>query len=234
MDKKSKFLTLNFLLSLALGIGMILAWNNPIQNPNADHISRRTLGMLTIEEKELHKKEQTLLKLNKTYKQLEKELKVEHNILSDDETKLIKKLRTFLGEYNLAGEGIVIRIESTDENNNIAFEFDTNKILLKIINFAKNKGAEAFAINNQLISNNTGIVLAGNHINVNDIPITPPYEIKILGNEKKLYRYFTEESVLMLILKQNTNINIHIEKSKKISVPKIKAYSRLEYIRESK
>lgn len=234
MNKKMNIFFILFALSLVIGVGLTLLWKNPIQSSNANILSRQTTGILTNEEKILDKKEKQLNDLNKLYRKLENELKIEKDILSEDEAAQYKKLRMFLGAENIVGEGIIIKIESIDENNNLAFEFDSNKTLLKILNLAKTKDAEYLAINNQYISNRTGIVLAGNHININDIPISPPYEIKILGNEKKLYRYFMEESVLMLTLEQSNTVNINIEKSRKITIPKIKTYARLDYLQETK
>lgn len=234
MNKKRSILFIMFTLSLCVGLGIALLWKNPMQNSSDNLVSRQTLGVLSSEEKILNKKEKQLNDLNKLYRKLESDLKVEKDILTEEEAELYKKMRIFMGVENIIGEGIIIKIEPIDENNNIAFEFDSNKILLKILNFAKTKDAEYLAINNQYISNRTGIVLAGNHININDTPITPPYEIKILGNEKKLYRYFTEESVLMIILNKNNTININIEKSRRITIPKKKTYSRIDYLQEIK
>lgn len=230
MEKKLNIFLIIFALSLSIGIGLTILWKNPIQNSNGDLLSRQTIGILTNEEKVLYRKEKQLNDLNKLHKKLENQLKIEKDILSEEEVAQYKNMRIFLGTENITGEGIVIRIEAVDENNNLAFEFDTNRTLLKILNFAKTKNAEYLAINNQYISNHTGIVLAGNHININDIPVSPPYEIKILGNEKRLYRYFTEESVLMLSLNQANTVNITVEKSRKITIPKIKTHSRLDYL----
>lgn len=230
MKKKLNIFLIIFALSLSIGIGLTILWKNPIQNSNGDLLSRQTIGILTNEEKVLYRKEKQLNDLNKLHKKLENQLKIEKDILSEEEVAQYKNMRIFLGTENITGEGIVIRIEAVDENNNLAFEFDTNRTLLKILNFAKTKNAEYLAINNQYISNHTGIVLAGNHININDIPVSPPYEIKILGNEKRLYRYFTEESVLMLSLNQANTVNITVEKSRKITIPKIKTHSRLDYL----
>ena len=230
MKKKLNIFLIIFALSLSIGIGLTILWKNPIQNSNGDLLSRQTIGILTNEEKVLYRKEKQLNDLNKLHKKLENQLKIEKDILSEEEVAQYKNMRIFLGTENITGEGIVIRIEAVDENNNLAFEFDTNRTLLKILNFAKTKNAEYLAINNQYISNHTGIVLAGNHININDIPVSPPYEIKILGNEKRLYRYFTEESVLILSLNQANTVNITVEKSRKITIPKIKTHSRLDYL----
>lgn len=234
MKKETKILVIIFSLSLLLGLMATVLWRNPIQNTSGNLVSRQTTALLNNEKALLYKQEKTLADLNEEYTKIQKEFEVEESILSKEEAARYRNLKMFLGEYDLIGEGIIIKLESVDDNHNLAFEFDSDRTLLKIINFAKYMGAESIAINNQFISNYSGIVLAGNHININDIPVTPPYEIKILGNEKKLYRYFSEESVFMMVLEKNNNLKITMEKSKKITVPKIKAFAKLEYLQEKK
>lgn len=234
MKKETRVLTIIFTLSLFLGVSSSLIWRTPMQGNHEGLSSRQTLNLLNSEVNLLNKQEKNLAGLNKSYTKMKKQYDIEKNILSTEEAKLYKKLRTILGEYNLVGEGIIIKIASIDEEHNIAFEFDSARTLLKIVNFSRQNGAESMAINSQFLSNHTGIVLAGNHININDTPISPPYEIKIIGNEKRLYRYFNDESVFMMSLKNNKNLKINIEKSRKITIPMIKAYAKLEYLQEKK
>ena len=234
MIKGNKVFSIIFALSIFVGIVLTLLWKNPMQNVNENSMSRQTISLMNNEEQLLKKQERKLSSLNKTYSKLQKQYNFEEEMLSKDELKNYKDLKVFLGVENLIGEGIIIKIETIDDNHNPAFEFDYNRTLLKIFNFAKQKGAEVLAINNHIIFNNTGVVLAGNHINVNDIPITPPYELKIYGNEKKLYRYFNDESVFMMVLRQNLDLKISIDKSRKITLPKIGVYTQLEYLQEKK
>ena len=62
----------------------------------------------------------------------------------------------------------------------------------------------------------------------------PHIEIDVHGQEIVYFHGNLEESVFMMVLEKNNNLKITMEKSKKITVPKIKAFAKLEYLQEKK
>lgn len=233
-ENKKVFLVISFFLSLILGSSFVILLNTPIYNDPKVHLSREIISRVTNEKLELQKDEEKLSSLTKEYRNLEKKTNVGTDLLSEEEYKAYQEFRMILGQEYIEGEGIILTITSNDPDKNIAFAFDSNRILLKLVNLSKRKGGEMVAINNQLILHNTGIVLAGNHININNVPITPPYEIKVIGNEKKLHRFFSEESVFVLSLEKDFDVKTEVVRSRDIQIPKSLSLKELEDIREGK
>lgn len=234
MNKEKNFVIIRLVLSILLGITFVMLLNSPIKGNSNSYISREIASQINQEKSLLQKNEKKIDDLNKEYRNLQKKAVDGTKLLSKQEEEQMQKLRMLLGQENIHGEGVIINLEAVDPNQNIAFSVDSNRLLLKVSNLAKRKGGEFVAINNQLITNSTGIVLAGNHININNVPITPPYEVKVIGNEKYLYRYFTEESIFLMAVQKNYNIKTEVTKSKKINIPKNHLLKEIEYIKESK
>lgn len=101
----------------------------------------------------------------------------------------LNRYKAFAGMTKVDGTGIIITIDNppSDINNstekNIAYDY---KLILELINELNSAGAEAISINEQRMVNNTEVRLAGNQVNVNTIPISPPYVIKAIGNSSTL------------------------------------------------
>ncbi len=231
MNASNKQVLSYFILSLFLGIALVILLNSPIQgNPNS-MISREFASQINQEREQLKKNQEMIESLTKEYKKLEKKLNEGVNLLTQTDSEKYYKNRMLMGQETIVGEGVILSIESK-KGQNIAFAFDTDRVLLKLVNIARRIGGEAIAVNNQILLHNTGIVLAGNHINVNNVPITPPYEIKIIGNEKTLYRYFTEESVYILTLEKKFDVTVSVTRTRKIEIPKTVGVKEAEYIKE--
>lgn len=230
MNAKQKMMLACCIFSIFLGMTFKILLNSPIQGNKNSLISREIVSQINNEKLELKKDEEKIGILTNEYKKLKKQNNVDENILSKDEAKKLESLRMLTGQEPIQGEGIIITVEGKKANQNIAFVFDKDRLLLKLVNIAKRKGGEVVAINNQLLLSQSGIVLAGNHINVNNVPISPPYEIKIIGNEKTLFRHFTEDSVFLLTLENKYEIATKVEKNRKIQIPKTLIPKELEYI----
>lgn len=61
-----------------------------------------------------------------------------------------------------------------------------DKNILYIVNELREAGAEAIAVNDQRVVGTTEIRCQGNVINVNQVPLAPPYEIKAIGDPARL------------------------------------------------
>ncbi|MDO4710545.1 MAG: DUF881 domain-containing protein [Peptostreptococcaceae bacterium] len=235
MEESSKvFSAICLILSIVLGMIFAVQLDTPIYNDPNVYLSREIISRLNNEKQELQKSEDRLKSLAGEYKKLQKKTNVDTDLLSKEEYESYRDHRMILGQEYIEGEGVVITIAPKDTDKNIAFEFDSERILLKMVNLSKRKGGEIVAINDQLILHNTGIVLAGNHININNVPITPPYEIKVLGNEKKLHRFFTQESVFVLTLEKNLDVTTEVVRSRDIQIPKGLSLKETQYIREAR
>lgn len=111
-----------------------------------------------------------------------KESNQETNNLMNSE---LEQINMTLGKTDVEGEGIVIIINET-ENEEV--EAITSDDLLLIVNALKLAGAEAISINDQRIINMSDIVYidAAGVIRVNGERILAPYQIKAIGDSSYL------------------------------------------------
>lgn len=222
-----------FVLSLFLGILMVIQLESPIQySTYTSSVSREIVSQINKEKSELNDLEEKLNSLNRQYRKLQNQYENINMGLTGDEKQIYYNYRTTVGLEKLLGEGIIVKLESIDTKN-IAFDTETNRILLRLVNDIKKVGGEAISINNQRLAVNSEIILAGNHINVNNVPISQPYEIKAIGNEKTLYRYFVEKDYFLKSLEKTMGIKTEIRKSRKIIIPALSVQKDLEYIKKA-
>lgn len=220
-----------FILSLFLGVLLIIQMKSPIQyNTYTSFVSREIISQINKEKKDMYDLEDKLSSLNRQYTKLQKQYEKENMGLKGEEKQQYENYRISLGLEKVSGEGIIIKLEPRDANKNIAFDVESNRILLKLVNNIKKAGGEVIAVNNQVLTANSEITLAGNHININSVPISQPYEIKAIGNEKALYRYFMEKDYLLNSLEKNFDIKTELSKSRKISISSLSGQKEFEYM----
>jgi len=221
-----------FILALILGVLIVVQTNSPLQySPYTSSVSRELVSQINKEKLEMNILEEKLSFSNKQYKKLQAEYENQNLGLSKNDKEKYYNYRMILGLEKLAGEGVEIRLESVDAKN-IAFDTETNRLLLKFVNNLKISGGEAISINNQIITGSTEITLAGNHINVNNVPISPPYEIKVIGNEKTLYRALTEKDTMLKSWESNFGIKADVLKTRKVIIPSLRVQKEVDYIKE--
>ncbi len=104
-------------------------------------------------------------------------------------TEELNRYKGFSGMTKVSGTGIMISIDNPPKDlnlgleKNIAYDY---KLILDLINELNSAGAEAISINDQRMINSTEVRLAGSQVNVNTLPISPPYIIKAIGNSSTL------------------------------------------------
>lgn len=178
------------LTSAVLGVFIGLGLKEPQVKENSyiskDRVTKKQINITDKSIKNLRKESQQL------NKELEK-LKVEY--IDIDSIEELQRLKQILSYRDLEGEGISIKIDAlSEEIGNIANFVDYNKILINIVNEVKTNGGKYISINAQRINHYSEIVLAGNHININSMPIAPPYEMKIIGDFEQLSNYMDKGS----------------------------------------
>lgn len=164
----------------------------------------------------------------------ERELRISEykNELNNDanSTKLlsneVKEAETYLGYYDVHGEGIVITLSDLDS------PVDYQQ-LLELVNELKNAGAEAISINGQRIVSNSYISLVNSSIIlIDDVKTASPYEIKAIGDKKYL------ESALTIkggyIDREKVSIKIDYRVEDNIVIPKYDGEISLKYSKEYK
>lgn len=186
----------------------------------------------TLVKKEVRQVNKNIKKLNKSKEELEKEiedLKVKYE--DKEKIKEIENIKYMLSYTSLENEGIIIKIDALNEDTgNIANFVDYNKILINLINEIKINGGEFISINDQRINQYSEIVLAGSHININSVPIAPPYEFKVIGDTEKLEKYIDKDSQYIKSIKNSYPLKIEKKIEKNISMKKMNIPNKLRYI----
>lgn len=115
------------------------------------------------------------------YKQDEKSEEDAVRLLEEE----VKKSNMLLGNTDVTGEGIIIRME-----NNINDRQESKIImaadLISLVNELKIAGAEAISINGERIVSKSDIFDIGNFVCINGQRTTSPYEIRAIGDKKYL------------------------------------------------
>lgn len=142
----------------------------------------------------------------------------------------LKSLKILTGEYDVQGEGVVIRIDSRSDDN-IAYTIDGKKLMIMLLNELQDEGGEIFSINDQRMTNQSGITLAGSHLDINNTEIAPVYEIKIIGDSERMYHYIKQESVTARFMEKVYQFNISVKQSDRLIIkanPYIKDIEHLQ------
>ncbi|WP_165000429.1 DUF881 domain-containing protein, partial [Anaerophilus nitritogenes] len=177
---------------------------------------------LEIEFKKLQKEKKELLNqlalLDYEINQL-KNHELEKNISLKETENSISKYRLLSNQTNVEGPGVVIKIEGIKSNTlDVLLESNENKdqfnlqwcaeYLLLIINILNSADAEAICINNERIALDTNIIFSKNTIIINDKKMTFPFEIKCIGNPKKLEQILNVKYGLIWQIKSKNNFYI--------------------------
>ena len=144
-----------------------------------------------------------------------KESNEETSNLMDSE---LEQINMSLGKIDVKGEGILILINETD---NEEIENITSDDLLLIVNALKLAGAEAISINDQRIINMSDIVFidAAGIIRVNGERILAPYTIKAIGNSEYLESSLIGNGGVVDEMRKKKQ-DVTIERENKITISK--------------
>lgn len=128
----------------------------------------------------------------------DKKLKEYQALLNGEEDSVLKArmleevnyYKLISGETDVHGEGVVVFIddgtralyEGEDPNSVLVHDMD----ILTIINELNRSGAEVLAVNGQRITNDTSISCSGYTIRINDQFFARPFEIKAIGDSKRM------------------------------------------------
>lgn len=183
--------------------------------------------------KEIYITNKEIKKLNKEKEKIEEELD-DLKIKYEDAENInkVEDLKSILSYTDISGIGIVIKIDALNEGiGNIANIIDYNKVLVNLIDEIKINGGRFISINGERINQYSEVVLAGNHININSVPIAQPYEIKIIGDTDKLYEYVDKENNYLKSIESNYPVKLEIDTDKNITMNKMNVPNKLEYIK---
>lgn len=104
----------------------------------------------------------------------------------------IQRFKAYLGQTKLNGPGIVITLDEIFSEGSSKNLPDDYRLILELINELYASGAEAISINEQRLTNYSEIRLVGRQLNVNFVPLTVPYVVKVIGDYDTLNGAITQ------------------------------------------
>jgi uncharacterized protein YlxW (UPF0749 family) len=119
---------------------------------------------------------------------IEKEQTAEDTYLRD----LVKDLELYkmeAGVLDVKGPGILVTVKEPAADGGDYLEPDEDEIiyvLIELVNKLKSGGAEAISINGQRVLATTDISLVGDDVEINTIPVAPPYFVRAIGEPSGL------------------------------------------------
>ena len=219
---------ITFILLLAfLGILVGIQFKSQYAERAEGSFMDRQLTSQVNEQRQKNSKLQEEIKvLRKQVERLEKEKAFENKDLEEIRQQIIKT-KDALGYSSVYGDGVSLVIDSKT-NDNIANLVEENKLLLIVLNELKLNGAEAYSLNGQRIGVNSEITLAGNHININSVPVAPPYKFMIIGQARRLLKGLSSENVVLENMNQAYGLDIKVKSEKNIILPRVEREMRLQ------
>ena len=129
-----------------------------------------------------------LLEYEEKIGKIEKEQTAEDTYLRD----LVKDLELYKmesGVLDVKGPGLLVTIKEPAPDGGDYLEPDEDEIiyvLIELVNKLKSGGAEAISINGQRVLATTDISFVGDDVEINAIPVAPPYFIRAIGDPSSL------------------------------------------------
>ena len=157
---------------------------------------------------------------------------------ASDENIIIKRLtaeldryKAFSGMTKVSGMGLVVTIDNPQQDVNLGVE--TNiiydyQLLLDLVNELNSAGAEAISINEQRMVNSTEVRLAGTQVNVNTIPISPPFIVKAIGNSKTLDGAINQRFGIVQTIRE-LGYYVEVKKVETIEIPAFNGSITFQY-----
>lgn len=218
------------LLGIIMSLQFKTVQKNFLQGQSPSQKSAQLVGELTKlkNEKELLTSE--IDSLEKKLKEIES-TESKGNVVIKNLNEDLLKYKAFAGLTDVYGPGIEIFIDNPSKESNSAFEtnlvYDYD-VIVNLVNELNAAGAEAISINDQRILSHTEIRAAGENININQVPQTTPFLVKVIGNADTLEGALSGRFGIVSIIREK-NYQIDIKKMEKVTVPRYKGILDYRY-----
>jgi uncharacterized protein YlxW (UPF0749 family) len=214
LNKAVKNTTYILICVIAAVTGLIIALQFRTSNGAEQAVPVDRIEELTIEKKAVERDLNQLME-----ERIDLELKLEEAKKSSSaatealESELLKN-KLYGGLIAVEGQGIEVLLDNNPDSHYNIKDDD----LLRVINDLRGAGAEAIAINEQRVIATTEVRLAGNHINVNLVRLSPPYKVAAIGPASTLRSSLELREGLKETL-NDRGISVTIETKDNVVVP---------------
>ena len=135
----------------------------------------------------------------------------------------VERYKMEAGVVDVEGPGFIVTIKEpvTDDGDHLGY--DENGIiytLIQLVNKLKSGGAEAVAINGQRILATTDISFMGDNVEINSIPIAPPYTVQAIGNPSRLEYILNLKYGILEQIRNEYSFRISIKKYDELTIPR--------------
>jgi uncharacterized protein YlxW (UPF0749 family) len=188
-----KLRTLGFFI-FCLAISLLLVMQARLNNGQQLYVSAKTI---TDYETSIQTETEDMGRIERLIDDTQKKL-AEYEALADNgdeelKNRLLEELdyyKLISGNTEVHGEGVVVVVDDgtrelyEGEDPNVVLVHDMD--ILYIINELKRSGAEALAVNRQRVLSDTSISCSGYTIRINDQFFARPFEIRAIGDSKRM------------------------------------------------
>jgi uncharacterized protein YlxW (UPF0749 family) len=152
----------------------------------------------------------------------------------------LRQARMFAGLTAIEGPGVIVTLKDSTKrppsdipdalradltNNYIIHDAD----IQRVVNELRAAGAEAFSVNGQRIVATTAIRCVGPAIQVNSVPLTPPFKISAIGDPATLSTALNLPGGVGEIIKETDPDMISVSEKAKIVLPAYAGAMELHY-----
>lgn len=134
----------------------------------------------------------------------------------------LKELKILSGEYDIKGEGIVIKIDDSKnedyKNTNLGIIHDID--IMIILNELKAAGVDAISINDVRVMGDSEIKCMGPTVKVDGHSKATPFIIKAVGDMEMIYNIMSDKNSYINLLETTYYMDVKVEKNKNIIIPK--------------
>lgn len=215
--------------TVSLVLGLLIAFQFRTTSSLAGGVPVDRFQELTIERKEVEQDnahlEQEAADLAAKIEEAQKGRSQASDVLESE----LSKVRMYAGLTSLTGPGVEVIMENPSERDVYSgFYSIRDEDILKVINDLRGAGAEAMAVNEQRILSTSEIRLAGTHINVNMVRLSPPYRILAIGNPGTLKSSLEIKGGFVEYLSAN-GITVVVQQWEEVNIPAYNGSLRFDY-----
>ena len=221
---------------LLLGLSLAVRWQGqpPPANDASTARERAAQGISELE-REQEQLKATLAELRGKLASVQRQASQTTALLAQISADLERE-RMAAGLVALRGPGVIVQLDDSAMAANavgpaaqdyIIHEYD----LRDVVNLLWNGGAEAVAINDERLVNTTSIYCVGSTIMVNDTRLSPPYQIRAIGDRKQMGPLLENPAFLAGIRQKakTYGIEFKISWADSVDIPAFSGTFRLRY-----
>lgn len=227
--KKSLHKTTYLSISMvAVFIGLMIAMQFRTNNSVEQAVPIDRVQELTIEKKQVERDLDQLKEESADLQIKLEEAGKSHTAATGALESELFKNKLYGGLVPVEGQGVEVLLD----NQEGSFYNIKDDDLLKLLNDLRGAGAEAIAVNDQRILATSEVRLAGSHINVNLIKLSPPYKVVAIGPSGTLKSSLEIRGGLTEYL-SDLGVSVTVQSKDRVLVPAYTGSLRFDYAKHT-